>query len=85
MKQALFLVLPLLMSTAAFAQQEPNEPQGGQGRPQNFQEAKQRMLDRIDQRLTTLQNARNCVAQAQDPQALRACRPERPEGGQPRQ
>jgi len=95
MKKALFLVLPLLISTAAFGQQQSG-PQGvqaqpgagaaqnGQGRP-NFDERKQHMLDRIDQRISTLQNARNCVAQAQNPQALKACRPHREEGGEPRQ
>ena len=92
MKKALVIVLPLLISTAALAQQEqgglqgaqvqPNSapPQDGQGpgRAQNFQEMKQRLLERIDQR-------RNCIAQAQDPQALRACRPQRENGSQPRQ
>ena len=80
MKKVLLFALAMNLPMLAFAQQQP--PQGGQGQfdPQKFQERKTRVLEGIDRRIDTLQQAKSCVQQAQDPQALRACRPERREG-----
>src|SRR5271170_698036 len=63
--------------------QPQSQPQGNQSQnqQQRFQDRKQRILDRIDRRINTLQDAKSCVEQAQDPQALKACRPQRNEEG----
>lgn len=83
MKKILFVASAVLISSTAFAQQQNGSPgEQGQNRQQKFQEIKQRMLDRIDQRINTLQDAKSCVEQAQDPQALKACRPQHEEGNQ---
>jgi uncharacterized protein YdeI (BOF family) len=84
MKNSILVVCGLLISSLAFAQQQGGQAQSGQGqnRGQKFQEMKQRLLDRIDQRINTLQDAKSCVDQAQDPQALKACRPQHNEGDQ---
>ncbi|HEY6862438.1 MAG TPA: hypothetical protein VI319_00950 [Burkholderiales bacterium] len=68
-KKAIILVLALAgASTVATAQQPPP-----QGKP-TFEERKQHMLERMDQRIQAMQKARDCLAQAQDQQAARACR-----------
>jgi hypothetical protein len=58
--------------------QPESQPQGNQSenRQQRFQNRKQSILDRINRRINTLQDAKSCVEQAQDPQALKACRPQ---------
>src|SRR5208282_4794088 len=62
------------------SQQQGGQPGNqGQNRQQRFQDMKQRMLDRIDRRINTLQDAKSCVEQAQNPQALKGCRPQREE------
>jgi hypothetical protein len=51
------------------------------GKP-SFADRKQHMLERMDQRIQSMQKARDCLAQAQDEQAARACRQHGPrEGG----
>lgn len=69
------VIFAVLLSATAFAQQ----PQGGQSqsKPQNFQERKQHVLERIDQRIARLQTMKGCVEQAQDKSAMRTCFPER--------
>ena len=69
--------LSLLLLPAAFAvdQKQPQTEQKGD-QAQKFQENKQRILERMDQRIAALQKARSCVAQAQNKDAAKACRPE---------
>jgi hypothetical protein len=77
-KKAIALALVLAgATTVAFAQQgKPAE-----GKP-SFADRKQHMLERMDQRIQSMQKARDCLAQAQDEQGARACRPARgPHGG----
>jgi CHASE1-domain containing sensor protein len=70
MNKILLAVLAMLLFAAAYAGQD--EAQG-----QKFQEVKNRLLDRLDQRIDALQKAKDCVEKAQDAQALRDCRPDR--------
>ncbi|HZR70106.1 MAG TPA: hypothetical protein VFB01_13740 [Burkholderiales bacterium] len=75
-KKTIALALALIGATsAAWAQDKPAE-----GKP-SFAERKQHMLERMDQRIQMMQKARECLAQAQDDPAARACRPHR--GPQP--
>ena len=78
---ALGIVFALSLLPAAFAvdQKQPQTEQKGDT-AQKFQEHKQRMLERIDQRIAALQKARGCVAQAQNKDAVKACRPEHGDG-----
>lgn len=80
MKKLLFAIFVFVLSTPVFAQQEgggQNEQQGDQGQnQQRFDERKQHILERMNQRLEKLQSAINCINQAQNPQALKACRPQ---------
>lgn len=72
-KTAIALALALVGSTGvALAQQ--GKPAEGKA-PQSFAERKQHMLERMDQRIQVMQKTRECVSQAQDEQAARACRP----------
>jgi hypothetical protein len=80
MKKALFALALMGAATAAFAQQGTPPADGGKGHP-SFAERKQHMLERMDQRIQALQKGRNCLAQAQDETAARACRPAGKEGG----
>ncbi|HMJ49924.1 MAG TPA: hypothetical protein VK440_05105 [Burkholderiales bacterium] len=75
MVKAFFIVMAMLISTLALADQA--QPQTGQkgSQPQNFQEHKQHMLDRMDKRIAALQQARSCVSQAQDRDAVKQCFP----------
>jgi len=76
MKYVLLAVLAMLVSATSLADQaQTQNPQKGD-QAQNFQENKQRMLERMDQRIAALQKARSCVAQAQNKDAAKACRPE---------
>ncbi len=75
-KNAVALALALAgATTVAWAQDKPAE-----GRP-SFADRKQHMLERMDQRIQAMQKARDCLANAQDEQAARACRPARQHGG----
>jgi hypothetical protein len=70
---ALALALALTgATTLALAQQ--GKPADGKS-PQSFADRKQHMLERMDQRIQSMQKARECLSQAQDEQAARACRP----------
>ena len=81
MKKALYLALALIgTSTAAFAQQG-NPPAPGDKGGQSFEQRKQQILQRMDERIQALQKNRDCLAQAQDDKAARACRPERRQRG----
>jgi len=59
-----------LVSFAALAQQEQ----------QRFEELKQRTERRVQERIADLQGRLTCVQNAQDPEALRACFPQRAAG-----
>jgi hypothetical protein len=73
MKKALFLAFALMGATTVFAQQQGTPPAGGDGK--NFAERKAEILKRMDARLAQFQKARDCVQQAQDRDAMRACDP----------
>jgi len=60
-------IAAVLVSFAAVAQQ-------GQAR---FEDVKQRAEQRIQERIADLQSRLTCVQNAQDPDALRACFPQR--------
>jgi hypothetical protein len=79
--KALLVALALAgAATAAVAQQ--GKPADGGKAPQSFAERKQLMLQRMDQRIQAMQKARDCISQAQDEQAARACRqPHGPRAG----
>lgn len=80
MKKALYLALAILgTTTAAFAQQ--GTPPAGAKSGQSFEQRKEQLLQRMDQRIQALQKNRDCLAQAQDDKAARACRPERRQRG----
>jgi hypothetical protein len=75
MNKALCLALALTgAATAALAQQGPASGQ-------NFAQRGEQMLKRMDERMQAMQKVRDCVAQAQDERAARACRPARQPGG----
>ena len=85
MRKALYLALAIMgTTTAAFAQQG-NPPAAGDRSGQSFEQRKQQILQRMDQRIQAMQKNRDCLAQAQDDKAARAFRPERrhrgPAGG----
>ena len=72
-------VFALALLPAAFSAdqcKQPTEQKGDQAQAQKFQEHKQRMLEHMDKKIAALQKARGCVAQAQDKNALKGCRPE---------
>jgi len=80
MKKISFFIFAVILSAPVFAQQQNGQqggPQGGQGQnQQQFQEHKQKMLERMNDRLEKIQNRINCVQQAQNRQALKACLPQ---------
>ncbi len=80
MKKTLLVVFAVILSAPVFAQQQ-NGTQGGQPgeqgqNQQRFEESKQKILQRMNERLERIQANINCVNQAQNPQALKACRPQ---------
>ena len=74
--QALALALALAGAGGVALAQQGKPAEGGKT-PPSFSERKQNMLARMDQRIQAMQKARDCLAQAQDEQAARACRPAR--------
>lgn len=77
-----------LSTMVAFAQQAPMPPQQGQGSYQNspinqqqrqerFQQRKQMILNRMQQRQEKLTQSISCVESAQSFDALKSCRPQR--------
>lgn len=73
MKKALFVAFALMGATTVFAQQQGTPPAGGDG--QNFAQRKAEILKRMEARMQNLQKAHDCVQQAQDREAVRACDP----------
>jgi len=76
MNKAFCLSLALMGATTAAIAQQGTPPASGQ----NFQQRKEQILKRMDERMQALQKVRDCVAQAQDEQAAHACRPAHPGG-----
>jgi uncharacterized protein YlxW (UPF0749 family) len=72
-----------LVSFAAMAQQDGAQS-GEQAAPQQdeqrFEEVKQRTEQRIQDRIADLQSRLTCVQNAQDPETLHACFPQRAGG-----
>jgi hypothetical protein len=78
-KKAVVLALALAGATTVAMAQQQGTP--AEGKP-SFADRKQHVLERMDQRIQAMQKARECLAQAQDEQAARACRSARgPHGG----
>ena len=75
-KKTIALVLALV-GTSGVALAQQGKPADGGKAPQSFADRKQHMLERMDQRIQAMQKARDCLAQAADEQAARACRPAR--------
>ncbi len=79
MKKALYLALALMGTTAAAIAQQGTPPAGGDR--QSFEQRKAQMLKRMEERMQTMQKTHDCLAQAQDQKAARACRPMGRAGG----
>jgi hypothetical protein len=79
MNKALYLALAIIgTSTAAIAQQgTPPVDKSGQ----SFEQRKEQMLKRLDERMQAMQKSRDCLQQAKDENAARACRSERRQRG----
>jgi uncharacterized protein (DUF885 family) len=77
MNKALYLALAVIGTTTAAIAQQATPPAGGQ----NFAQRKEQMLKRMDERMQAMQKTRDCLVQAQDENAARACRPARRPGG----
>ena len=75
-KKAIALALALAGATTVALAQQGGPADTGKT-PPSFADRKQHMLERMDQRIQAMQKARDCLAQAQDEQAARACRPHR--------
>ncbi len=76
MKKALCAALAIFVYATVLADQGQKQPGQTGDQAQKFQEYKQRMLDHMDKKIAALQKARSCVAQAQDKESFKACRPE---------
>jgi len=70
------IAISMMTATAAMA-----EDGGGKGDGKNFEQHKQKVLEHIDKRIAEGQKRRACVSAAADVTALKACMPERREGG----
>jgi hypothetical protein len=84
MKNALLVALGALFATSVLAADvgDQGSPQNQQKRQARFQEKKQMLLEHMDKRISALQQAKSCVQKAQNPEALRDCRPEGHEKGE---
>lgn len=81
MKKALVLAFALMGATSVFAQQG-TPPGGDEGKTgPNFEQRKANILKRMEARMQQLQKTHDCVQQAQDGAALRACDPRHGERG----
>ena len=78
------LAMTLMTAGAARAEEAAGGagpgPGGGKGSPEKFQEHKQKILQKIDERIAEGQKRRACVAAASDVEALKAWMPERKGG-----
>jgi hypothetical protein len=73
MKKALYLAFALLSATTAAIAQQGTPPAGTGMDGQSFEERKERMLKRMEARMQAMQKAHDCIRQAQDEKATRAC------------
>jgi len=77
MKTIAFVLAAMMFSSAAFATNSTppsNTGTGKTGQPgPNFAARKQKILDEIAQRIQRLQAVQNCVQNAQDHEAMKAC------------
>ena len=74
-------------SWGASAQQSTPQPGEAENQPQSqehFKDQKQKIAQRIQERIGKMQERLSCVQSAQGPNALRACFPEREGRGQGR-
>ncbi len=80
MKSGLLIAIGVLylsmLSQVAFAQNGP----GKTFAPENFQEAKGRVLHMIEERRTRLDQEKACVEKSSNMEEMRKCRPEPPMG-----
>lgn len=83
-KYALLALLALLtVPGAALAQGGANTPNGGRGGDSaQFQSRKTEILQRLNHRITELQQRQSCVQAATTRQALQACLPKQEKQGQ---
>jgi hypothetical protein len=77
MKKALYVALALMGASAAVFAQQGKPPADAGKAAHSFAEKKQHMLERMDRNIQTMQKHRECLQQAQDEEAARACRPSR--------
>lgn len=81
MKKLLLLALLLIPAPAMAedAAKTPDAPPPHEGamKGKNFEERKAEILKRMDKRLEEAKKRHACVEAAKDPEALRACMPER--------
>src|SRR6266705_4952921 len=75
MKKALYLALALMGTTAAAIAQQGTPPAGADKSGQSFEQRKAQMLKRMEERMQAMRKSHDCLAQAQDEKAARACRP----------
>lgn len=87
LNKMMIAALAMTVMTAGVARAEeaaggagPGPGGGGKGSPEKFQEHKQKILQKIDERIAESQKRRACVAAASDVEALKACMPERKGG-----
>src|SRR2546428_13040221 len=81
MKKALYLAPALRGTTTAAIAQQGTPPAGGDRGGQSFEQRKAQMLKRMEERMQAMQKTHDCLAQAQDEKAARACRPMGRTGG----
>src|SRR2546426_8701625 len=81
MKKAFYLALALRGTTTAAIAQQGTPPAGGDRGGQSFEQRKAQMLKRMEERMQAMQKTHDCLAQAQDEKAARACRPKGRNGG----
>ena len=81
MKKALYLALAIMGATTAAIAQQGTPPAGGDRGGQSFEQRKAQMLKRMEERMQAMQMSHDCLAQAQDEKAARACRPMGRTGG----
>jgi hypothetical protein len=81
MKKTLYLALALMGTTTAAIAQQGTPPAGADKSGQSFEQRKEQMLKRMEERMQTMQKTHDCLAQAQDEKAARACRPMGRAGG----
>jgi hypothetical protein len=70
---AFALIAALVTGTASRAQTTVAPPMGGATNSANFAEHKQKVLGKIQQKMSTLQSLQSCVSAATDTTAIKSC------------